>query len=367
MRAIRPGFSVSFHSYNLLLQANKTDNLRYAFDYCIFGYPNATGIGSNPCLTPEACGKLGTALKDGITTPEKVQRLQYCDIDGGVLTGSYYESCLQCVQADGQHAYLSNCKLHPKIPKHNLILAVLIALEAGCKQKPPAHIPIGLNETIFTSHTIQIVEPSAQSPPSPTLVLSTPAIAGIAIGSVVFLALLSGCTYMQIRKRRNKLDRSRRTLSFRCKTAAATSQPVYTDDYDDERFFEKAEPEVSAVSMSPVARSKPVPWEAHGRQLNISTSVPCPEAAYTSPRMGGFSPDDFTPPTSTVSTRSSAPLLRGGFPSPGMGGGVFGRPSAVVSQDARMRSETVDGRKGTPGSPVRITRIQTTFDPPPTK
>ena len=61
-------------------------------------------------MTNEACGNLGKALEDGIKDPSHVERLGYCDVDGGVVTGGYYESCLQCVQADGQHAYLSNCE-----------------------------------------------------------------------------------------------------------------------------------------------------------------------------------------------------------------------------------------------------------------
>lgn len=66
-------------------------------------------MGSNPCVTSEACGHLGTALEDGVKDASTVKRLGYCDVDGGVVTGQYADGCRQCVQADGQHAYLSNC------------------------------------------------------------------------------------------------------------------------------------------------------------------------------------------------------------------------------------------------------------------
>lgn len=194
---------------------------------------------------------------------------------------------------------------------------------------------------------------------------------------------------MHIRKRKNRIDRSRRTLSFRCKTAAApeppTPQAEYQDeDYDDDRFFTDKSPShtvASAVSMSPVARSKPFLWDATSsgepakqpqRQLNITTTIPAPRPAYTSPRAGGFSPEDYTPPTSTVSTRSNAPLLNRGYStSPGMvSSPVFGRTSPAMSQVQFQRDgngRDMVGRRVTPGSPVRITRIQTKFDPPPTK
>ncbi|KAK2594918.1 hypothetical protein QQS21_007366 [Conoideocrella luteorostrata] len=400
-------------------------NLRYAFDYCVLGYPNATGegVGSNPCATSEACGRLGTALKDGITDPANVQRLQYCQVDGGVVTGAYYESCLQCVQADGKRKYLSN---------------FFIALQAACQQAPPVTLTIGLNETIFTQHVVQITKPSPppSSSPSSSVRLSVPSIIGIAVGAVAVIALLSSCLFMQCRKRRNRKNQSRRTLSFHCQTSAQThrphhpQQPRYHDedydyDYDDERFFTETKadvhPSAAMASMSPVARSQPFLWntpaaqEGTGtgtgtgtgirpavtqKQLNISTTLPAPEPAYTSPRAAGFSPDDYTPPTSTVSTRSNAPLLLGNrrpsiasttySTSPAVGAGIstFGGASPALSQmqfqnDGRpVRQEAqlplrspvgrdLAGRRARAAaplsSPVHRMKIQTSFPPPPTK
>lgn len=87
------------------------DNMRYAFDYCILGYPNATSMGTNPCRVPEACGRLSRALETGIMNPAGSDRLAYCDASGGTDTKSYWDSCRGCVMADGQHAYLSNCTI----------------------------------------------------------------------------------------------------------------------------------------------------------------------------------------------------------------------------------------------------------------
>lgn len=83
--------------------------MRYSFDYCIFGYPNATGVGSNPCMTSTACGALEAALTDGELDPEKSTQYSYCDADGGSMLGSAYDKCLSCVRAGGEHYYLTNC------------------------------------------------------------------------------------------------------------------------------------------------------------------------------------------------------------------------------------------------------------------
>ncbi|PNY23868.1 Uncharacterized protein TCAP_06191, partial [Tolypocladium capitatum] len=113
-------------------QAWFLDNLRYAVDYCVLGYPNATGVGSNPCMTSDACGRLAGALEDGIEDPSGAERFGYCDVDGGAMLGSSFDGCLQCVQAGSSHAYLTN---------------FLIALAAGCAQKPAPGLLLGLNAT----------------------------------------------------------------------------------------------------------------------------------------------------------------------------------------------------------------------------
>jgi hypothetical protein len=190
---------------------------------------------------------------------------------------------------------------------------------------------IGVSETVFANHSIEITTASAPTAPAPTapaptaFVLSTAAIVGIAIGGVVVLALASGCAYMQIRKRRNRADRSRRTLSFRCK-AAATEEAYRDEDDADDRFFANKDKR---------------------RNIQVCTAIACPEPAFASPRLQGGD-EDWTPPTSTVSTRSGAPLLA----SPALRSNPF---IAGASQ------------RHVPGSPVHVSRIQTSFDPPPTR
>jgi hypothetical protein len=85
--------------------------MRYSFDYCIFGYPNATGISSGPCVTSEACGPIGNALKKGITEPNDREQYDYCDTDDKAMLGDAVDKCQACVKADSSQTIISNCKL----------------------------------------------------------------------------------------------------------------------------------------------------------------------------------------------------------------------------------------------------------------
>lgn len=83
------------------------DNLKYSFDYCVFGFPNGTGVGSNPCETSMACGPLKTALQYGnLSTTDS--EFGYCEADGRAVTGEFYDSCLNCVSSSGDTQYIAN-------------------------------------------------------------------------------------------------------------------------------------------------------------------------------------------------------------------------------------------------------------------
>ncbi|KAF7561303.1 hypothetical protein G7046_g2838 [Stylonectria norvegica] len=332
-------------------------NLRYSFDYCVFGYPNATGVGSNPCITSEACGPLEKALKDGIVHPADREQYGFCEADGKAMLSDAVESCHSCVKADRTHSYVSN---------------FLIALEAGCKQQPVPGTTIGLNDTIFTETTVQIVDPSASvsATPSPGVHLATTAIVGIVIGVLVLGLLAAGCIFMHIRRRKNRTRRARvSSLSFRCQTHLTPRSPHFPSDVDDMR--EKA---MSGLRTSP-------------RLSNITTTIPCPPPIHCSPRL--TSPDDYTTPTSTTSLRSNAPLLPQIKPyvpskhavavasplfSPGL---ALTTDALVPTTEGQWEEQHLAGagagrdlmmrRKGSWGAvaPVEAGRIQTSFAPPP--
>ncbi|KAF4332675.1 exo-alpha-sialidase neuraminidase, partial [Fusarium beomiforme] len=190
-------------------------NMRYSFDYCIFGYPNATGISSGPCITSEACGPIGNALKNGITKPNDRGQYDYCDTDNKAMLGDAVDKCQACVKADSSQTIISN---------------FLVALNAGCQQRPRPGTPIGLNDTVFSDGTISIVDPSASVAPGDNHDLPNTSIAGIAIGAAAFLLISAGCIFMQHRKRRKVSAHNRRSsLSFRCQTHLTSRTPGFHD------------------------------------------------------------------------------------------------------------------------------------------
>ncbi|KAI3401059.1 hypothetical protein diail_770 [Diaporthe ilicicola] len=193
-------------------------NLRYSFDFCVFGFLDGTGSGSNPCETSSACGALRTAMENGnlsTTDPE----FGYCD--DGAVTGEFFSSCLNCVASGGDTQYVANA---------------LVALEAGCLQKPNAEDVLGLSASVFANRTINVVDPATLKKAPETAQLSIPAIAGIVIGAVVLVALISACVFIRCRKRRNRAaigtdprwskshraHKRKSSFSFRCRNILAS-------------------------------------------------------------------------------------------------------------------------------------------------
>ncbi|KAI9149211.1 hypothetical protein HJFPF1_11260 [Paramyrothecium foliicola] len=284
-------------------------NLRYSVNYCVFGFPNNTEFGSNPCITSEACGPLSDSLREGILEPAKADTYDYCDAGGDPTLGSSYDKCLQCVHAGSKHYYMSN---------------FLTALEAGCRQQPALGTVIGLNGTVFSITALEIIDPRAPEPADkkPAVQLSTPIIAAIAVGASLVLVALAACFYLRHRKRKNRASRIRRRraspLSFQCQTHLTPRDPNFhigPDPADEKPYVDPA----AALSSNPV--TGPSPWQARGAahdgdngpvsrypNISVTTCLPTPPAIHSSPQRA--SPDDYASPQSATSTRSNAPLLR---------------------------------------------------------
>ncbi|CCF37027.1 LPXTG-domain-containing protein [Colletotrichum higginsianum] len=261
-------------------------NMRYSFDHCIYGYPNATGVGSNPCMTSTACGPLEAALTDGELDPAKTSQYSYCDADGGAMLTPAYDKCLSCVRAGGEHYYLAN---------------YLIALGAGCKQRPDPGKLIGLNDTIFTKGMITAIDPKdAETPEKDEKPgLPTTAIVGIVIGSVVALVLVAGCAFIQYRKRKARREGrginpelSRRakghrpvsSLSFRCQTHLTPKTPNFfsieeEDPQNEKRPHESAhefthyQPHQHHQDETSGTASKPSLWMPHNSISSLQSSA----------------------------------------------------------------------------------------------
>ncbi|KAL0943982.1 LPXTG-domain-containing protein [Colletotrichum truncatum] len=369
-------------------------NMRYSFDYCIFGYPNATGVGSNPCMTSTACGGLEAALIDGELDPTKSGQFSYCDADGGSMLGSAYDKCLSCVRAGGEHYYLAN---------------YLVALEAGCRQRPDPGKVIGLNQTVFTKGVITAVNPIDQAKDSkddkPSLPMT--AIVGIVVGVVVALLLAAGCIFIQYRKRRARAGRginpelSRRakghrpasSLSFRCQTHLTPKTPNFFPIEEGEevrsekgRVQQQQQQQQQHQDMSSTSATAD-PWISHNAiysfrsssptpltdkkglhkdavpLANIKTSLPIMPLKAHSPRHNMSPQEDYTP----SSTTSAAPLLplrpyvpsEHGMSTPSMGHAAAFSPATMTTYSSPTSGNTASPLLSQAGWPAPARNIAT--------
>lgn len=220
------------------------DNLRYSFDYCVYGYPSGSGSGSNPCETSTACGALRTAMEYGRLGPDSSE-FGYCDADGGAATGRYYDACLNCVRAGGDANYLANGESHrlcggflQNVGSLVIPYVALVALQAGCEQRPNTTDLLGLSDSVFSGDVIEIIDPSTMNKPTQDAVpfISTAAIAGIAAGAVALVAIAAAAAYVCCRRRRNRTNlgmeprwgktsrkhKRQSSFSFRCRNILAS-------------------------------------------------------------------------------------------------------------------------------------------------
>jgi hypothetical protein len=324
------------------------DNLRYTFDYCIFGYPNASNIASTPCSTSTACGGLEAALTYDSLDKDNVQSYGYCTADGSAMSGQFVSKCQACVAASDDQGYMTN---------------FMVALEAGCQQQPATGTAIGLNDTIFSSTMISAENPKSLAAASSSKSgLPTTTLVGIIVGILVVLVIGAAVVFVQRRKRVNRRlrlevssrnggpKRGRRrpvsSLSFRCQTHVSPRSPAFGSNVTDTigtvmRGTEKKPyndikspegPYESPLTQNPT-------WSTSSSSLkrgfgaerhptlplyNITTTpmgdtkAPIPTVpsnvyhyASPSPKSNSFSPidDATTTPASTTSTRSTAALL----------------------------------------------------------
>ncbi|KAK8096652.1 LPXTG-domain-containing protein [Apiospora kogelbergensis] len=309
-------------------------NLRYTFDHCIFGFPNATEVESTPCSTSTACGALENALTGDKLNARSLEPYGFCAADGGAMvnTNIPIQKCISCVSASQGQKYLAN---------------YMVALQAGCTQQPAPGTAVGLNGTVFSSTIIGMVDPTSASSSSrdEKPALATPALVGIAIGGAVLLLGITGLIFVRQRTRRNRRQRlaaslngdapnSRRkqghrpasSLSFRCQTHLSPRSPNFFHHLADSVTQEEKHqtPYMNSAAAAPLgsnpvnsASSNSSGERSYGRGgpnhlQNITTSAPTvPDHVHysTSPKAKGFSPVDTATPASAVSTKSTAQLL----------------------------------------------------------
>ncbi|KAJ0116276.1 hypothetical protein J7T55_005222 [Diaporthe amygdali] len=242
-------------------------NLRYSFDHCVYGFPNGTGSGSNPCETSTACGALKTALEDGDLSTTGSQ-FGYCD--DGAVTGEFYSACLTCVGSSGDTRYIAN--------------------EAGCLQRPNVTSTLGLNDTVFSAAIIGIVDPSKKDESTDSVQLSTAAIAGIAIGAAALLLVIAAIIFIRMRRRKNRANlgieprwgRSKKShkrnssFSFHCRKILASpmSPKFFRDDLTPVEEEQQQYGSLNGMAQSQVSGVIPASTDPTGRRFIESKQKP---------------------------------------------------------------------------------------------
>ncbi|RDA93428.1 hypothetical protein CP533_2617 [Ophiocordyceps camponoti-saundersi (nom. inval.)] len=172
-------------------------NLRYALSYCLFGYPGNSQLGSTPCITSKACGPFREATLYG-NLSTRYKGYDYCErwpiSKGGDVD---YKACAECLQA-AENPYLAN---------------FVVALEAGCEQKPVPGVGLGTTGNIFSHDPVSVTAPSPTATLNPAWFdhgsLGLGGKVGIAVGCLAFVLILAGCAVV-VNGRRRRRDYLRR-------------------------------------------------------------------------------------------------------------------------------------------------------------
>lgn len=117
-RTIKRGTSVSvkpfIHLKDHVLTANKLDNLRYAFNACIYGAANSTDPINSPCSLDTACAPIQGAMRDGMGNPATLQEYSYCSAYDNSFLGQFLGACGTCLTETTTEVIFSNCMIPPR-------------------------------------------------------------------------------------------------------------------------------------------------------------------------------------------------------------------------------------------------------------
>ncbi|KUM64358.1 hypothetical protein ACN42_g2717 [Penicillium freii] len=139
---------------------NETDvfwfifNVRYNFDWCVFGYPS-----NNETTTAmTACGQICNAILDPMTnklfTESESNRYEYCTRDDGAFK-DHASSCQQCLE---------------KVEGASILANYIKALQIVCEQQPVMGKPLELGFNVFaTSSSTSVTSSATTSTTSATI------------------------------------------------------------------------------------------------------------------------------------------------------------------------------------------------------
>lgn len=263
--------------------------------------------------------------------------------------------------------------------------SVLVALEAGCQQRPKPGATLGLNDTVFSERTIEMVNPSAPVAPGDNYSLPNTSIAAIAIGGFVFLLAIAGCVFVQRRKRQKRSVLNRRSsMSFHCQarlTPRGTAFRNIDKEYVGQPYMDEAKSPSGSSLWNP--RNAMTSLRGGHKLDTFAPPLSQPPPVHTPIQQ---SPADDISPISTLSSSSAAPLMAGQSRHPATSPNVdsplyspgftittprLGQDSNNPWQQQRAggsgRSFRKKQRSSTTQSPVETRNIQLVFDPPPKK
>ncbi|KAF4992540.1 hypothetical protein FGRMN_7102 [Fusarium graminum] len=171
-------------------------NVRYAFDVCLYSYPDAADSGTinSPCNIESSCGSLEDALKTSLLKTNTDNQFDYCKAENSIIKSASYKECIGCLRTTSNQKFLAN---------------FLVALKAGCMQEPEKGEIVGLSGTIFQSSLINITDPNTNETlpgdgGAPVGSMTTGTIVGIAVGCGLGLAGLAWLLFMYCRRSRQR-------------------------------------------------------------------------------------------------------------------------------------------------------------------
>ncbi|KAI6710780.1 LPXTG-domain-containing protein [Diplocarpon mali] len=316
-------------------------NLRFALNSCIFGSTNATDPLSTPCSTSTACGPLASALGDGMGTPLTTSPYSYCTAYENTFSGSSLGSDV------------------PPPPARAIdSLAVLVALQAGCAQRPASGIVTGLNSTVFTKNEVVITSPQNPVSTKKDRGLSTETLIGMAVGCGVVLLLLVAAAFVCARKRRTarRLRQLQSPLHERfgadnitAPHSGAYSSPQTSPPFKSEGLPTSPAPKVGSLGFSRERAQYAGGWQGTSiRDAPLETyppspplySPPCSDVD-PMPAHPAYLPPDYAPP----SRNSTSPLSS---PPP-----ASSRDVRSVSSASRLPTQNLSARRGFVPTPVQ--------------
>jgi hypothetical protein len=180
-------------------------NLRYTISTCLFAVPNepVDHFSNSPCITSYACKPMEAPLIADKLSADNDDTFGYCSANDGVFLGKYLKPCISCLQVTPDQVYLSN---------------FMVALEAGCEQKPEPGTVLSLSSTVFTRQAVNITEPERDIRNEPegagSSTLTTGAIVGIAVGAGLLL-LGAVALFIVYWRRQKSMDNDEQLSEFR--------------------------------------------------------------------------------------------------------------------------------------------------------